>query len=396
MSIRLTDSVIKGLPAPAGGNRVYYDDTVKGFGCRITAAGARAFVLNYRTTSGRERRYTIGAFPDWRTTAAREAAKRLKLEIRANGADPVGGLQAARGEPTVADLCARYLEEHAVKKRPRSAQEDRDMIRTRVLPALGTLKVRDITFSNIDALHRKVTQLGTPIRANRVLGLLSKAFSLSIKWRWRTDNPCKGVERNPETKRHRYLSGAELAALTGALAEHPDQQAADIVRLLLLTGARRGEVLSAKWEDLDLEAGVWSKPASATKQKRLHVVPLSAPARQLLSTLRSSAGEGVYVFPGRGGGHRESVHRAWQQLCKSARISGARLHDLRHTYASLLVSSGLSLPVIGALLGHTQPSTTARYSHLMDDPLRAATETVGAIIAGKPSAEVVSIKGGGR
>ena len=106
-------------------------------------------------------------------------------------------------------------------------------------------------------------------------------FSLSIKWRWRPDNPCKGVERNPEKKRHRYLSGAELAALTGALAEHPDQQAADIIRLLLLTGARRGEVLSAKWEDLDLETGVWSKPASATKQKTPHRIPLSAPARQL-------------------------------------------------------------------------------------------------------------------
>ena len=139
--------MIKGLPAPTRGNRIYYDDTVKGFGCRITAAGARAFVLNYRTTSGRERRYTIGAFPDWRTTAAREAAKRLKLEIRVNGADPVGELQAARGEPTVADLCARYLEEHAIKKRPRSAQEDRDMIRTRVLPALGALKVRDVSFA---------------------------------------------------------------------------------------------------------------------------------------------------------------------------------------------------------------------------------------------------------
>jgi integrase len=221
-------------------------------------------------------------------------------------------------------------------------------------------------------------------------------FGLAIRWGWRSDNPAKGIERNPEEKRHRYLAGDELGRLTAALAEHEDQQAANIIRLLLLTGARRGEVQAAKWEQLDLTAGVWVKPGSTTKQKTLHRVPLSGPARQLLADLRvKAAKDAQYVFPGRGGeGHRIEIKGDWAAICKAANISAARMHDLRHTYASVLASAGLSLPVIGALLGHSQPATTARYSHLFDDPLRVATERAADLITGKPSAEIVLLKGG--
>ena len=185
-----------------------------------------------------------------------------------------------------------------------------------------------------------------------------------------------------------------------ALAEHEDQQAADIVRLLLLTGARRGEVLSARWADLDLGEGKWSKPASSTKQKEAHEVPLSAPARQLLSEIRErQAGKrhalGKYVFPGTGGsGHIVEIKKAWRALCRAAGITGLRIHDLRHSYASQLVSGGASLPLIGALLGHASPSTTARYAHLHHDPMREAAERVGAVItaAGQPAKEPTSLK----
>ena len=177
-----------------------------------------------------------------------------------------------------------------------------------------------------------------------------------------------------------------------ALAEHPDQQAANVFRLLLLTGARRGEVLAAKWADIDLAAGVWVKPGATTKQKTLHRVPLSAPARQLLSGLHDGRDKSDYIFPGRLGGHRVEVKNNWTALRKATKLKDLRIHDLRHSYASQLVSAGFSLPIIGALLGHTQPSTTHRYAHLQDDPLRAATERVGAIIAGRPAAEVVSLK----
>ena len=167
-------------------------------------------------------------------------------------------------------------------------------------------------------------------------------------------------------------------------------------------------MLSARWSHFDLEAGVWTKPSAHTKQKAEHRVPLSAPAMQLLSELRDKAEENAeFVFPGRSEGHRVEFKRAWAEICVAARIvttetqggrkvarPSARIHDLRHTYASVLASSGLSLPIIGALLGHTQPATTARYAHLLDDPLRQATERVGAVVSGKPSAQIVQLRGG--
>jgi integrase len=175
--------------------------------------------------------------------------------------------------------------------------------------------------------------------------------------------------------------------LTKALAECPDQDAADIFRLLLLTGARRGEVRSATWDQFDLEEGVWIKPATATKQKQRHEVPLNAPARQLLARRLSKRDTSPWVFPGRSAHHRINLDRSWGLICKTAGITGLRIHDLRHSYASTLASAGVSLHTIGALLGHTQPQTTHRYAHLFDDPLRKATERAGAILAPKTKSE---------
>src|SRR5205823_8657066 len=208
--------------------------------------------------------------------------------------------------------------------------------------------------------------------------------------------------------RNRYLAGDELRRLTDALATHPNQDAANAIRLLLLTGARRGEVLGASWDQFELKEGVWTKPSSHTKQKREHRVPLSAPVRQLLAEMKEAADRRAdggnrkpppFLFPAgpgarKGHGHLAEIKGPWRAIRKLAGLSGVRVHDLRHSYASILASAGLSLPVIGALLGHTQPGTTARYAHLFDDPLRAATERVGAIVTGngeKPTAEVIEI-----
>jgi integrase len=267
-----------------------------------------------------------------------------------------------------------------------------------VRPELGKLKVADVRHADIDRLHRKVSQRA-PYRANRMAAVVSTMMNLAVKLEWRDDNPVRGIERNHEERRYRYLTGDELRRLTEALATHSSQQAANAVRLLLLTGARRGEVLGASWDQFDLEAGIWTKPSSHVKQKREHRIPISAPARQLLAEIKADAkrrGEATpYVFPSRtGDGHLVDIKESWRGLCKAAGIDGVRLHDLRHTFASVLASAGLSLPVIGALLGHTQPGTTARYAHLFDDPLRAATERVGAIVTGadkQDSAEVVPI-----
>jgi integrase len=405
--VKFDDRFVRSLAAPESGNRIAYErgnDAVRGFGVRVTASGAKSFVLNY-SIAGRERRLTIGGYPAWSVAAARSQASSLRRKIDA-GTDPLGIREAEREAPNVSDLCDRYIAEHASRKRTGSSDEA--MIRGIVRPELGSRKVASITFTDIDRLHRKVTKDRGPYQANRLIALLSKAFSLAIRWQMRGDNPAKGVERNPEERRYRYLTGEELRRLTEALAVHPSQSAANAVRLLLLTGARRGEVLAATSDQFDLETGLWVKPSSHTKQKREHRVPLSAPARQLLAEMRARAERRAqergrlpspYVFPARtGDGPMVEIKTAWAALCKAAGLDGVRLHDLRHTYASVLASAGLSLPVIGALLGHTQPSTTARYTHLFDDPLRDATERVGAIITGNKSnpesAEVISIERG--
>jgi integrase len=269
-----------------------------------------------------------------------------------------------------------------------------------VRPHFGKhVRVADVQFSDINALHRKITRAGAPYAANRAMALLSKMFALSVRWGMRSDNPARGVEHNPEVKRKRYLSGDELTALTAALAAYPDRKVANIVRLLLLTGARAGEVLGMRWDELDLGKGIWSKPAATTKQKADHVVPLSAPARQLLAEIRARQTGAVYVFPGKGkAGHMVAIERAWATICKRAGIAGLRIHDLRHSFASQLASAGASLPLIGALLGHSDPTTTHRYAHLFDDPMRKAVETVGAIVdsAGKNAAAPIDIKDGRR
>lgn len=415
---RLTDAIVKGLPAPEKGNRITYDSDVKGFGIRVTAKGARAFILNYRTRTGRERRFTIGSFPDWKVGPARQEAKNLKQGID-RGIDPLEEIEVDRDAKTIGDLVDRFETDHLrVKVRPKTAVNYRILIRNEILPAMKRLKVADVTFSDVDDLHRKISRRA-PYQANRTVAVLSKMFALSIRWGWRTDNPAKGIQRNQEVKRHRYLSAAELGRLTKALSELDDQQAANILRLLLLTGARRGEVQAAKWEQFDLTEGIWTKPGSTTKQKTEHRVPLSAPARVLLSDVRAAAEQAArksgkpvspYVFPGAAGGYRVDIKKAWNRVCVAAEMTAtetitgrdgeartvlkpsARMHDLRHTYASVLASAGMSLPVIGALLGHSQPATTARYAHLMDEPLKQATERAAAVITGSgQGGEVVKL-----
>jgi integrase len=391
----LTSKIVKGLSPPARGSRITYDyeagndprKTVPGFGARITAAGSIAFVLNYRI-AGVERPMTIGSFPAWSVSQAREKARELRRMIE-DGRDPLNERITEREAPTMRDLAKRYLEEHAIKKRSRL--DDEQMLRKRVIPELGAKKVAAVRFSDIAKLHAKITNDGSPIRANRCVALLSKMFSLSIRWEVRADNPAKSIERNPEQSRNRYLSGDELARLSKALVDLPSQQAANAIRMLLLTGARRMEVLAACWDQFDLNQGVWIKPSSHTKQKREHRVPLSAPALQLLATISR---DGPYLFPGRSGGHLADIKKSWAQLCKAANLEGLRLHDLRHCYASILASSGASLPLIGALLGHTQTATTQRYSHLLDEAQRAATERVGAVVTGSNSADIITIRKG--
>lgn len=406
MAVELTDKLVKDLPAPAAGNRVTYDQDVRGLGVRVTSAGVRAFVFNYRVkASGTERRITIGDASDWKLKAARDKARELRRRVD-DGEDPMGNLHAQRAAPTVNELADRFEAEHLVKRRPSTIRDYTTMLRLYVRPELGNRKVSDVEFADIERLHAKIAKKA-PYAANRVHSLLSVMFSKAVSWKMCPGNPAKGVERAPEHKRERFLSPAEIARLSEVLAAHPEQASANVVRLLLLTGARRGEVLSATWDQFDLSTGIWVKPAATTKQKKDHRLPLSAPALQLLTEMKAKADQEnarchkhgllplVFLFPGTGGKPLQEVKHFWASVCRKAEIDAVRLHDLRHTHASILASLGMSLPLIGALLGHTQAATTQRYAHLLDDPLRAAVDRLGAVVtgAGREGGEVIPLPG---
>jgi len=336
-------------------------------------------VLRYRIDN-RERRLTIGSYPDWSVTAAREEAKAIKRQVDV-GRDPLKERDERRSAPTVADLAQRYLDEHARFKADHAYRDQQTMFSRLVLPRIGTMKVTEVKHTDIDRLHRDISKR-TRIQANRVAQVLRKMFNLAIRWEYRTDNPVTGLVFNAEVPRNRFLSPEEIRRLTSVLADHPNRRCADVIRLLLLTGARRGEAVNATWDQFDLENGIWTKPSSHTKQRREHRVPLSQAAVALLREIKTKQPRFCrYVFPGDEPDHPlTEIKGFWDRVRTKAGIPDVHIHDLRHTYASILVSSGLSLPIIGALLGHTQTQTTARYSHLFDHPLREATERVSAVV----------------
>ena len=389
---RTTEKQLRELAPPDSGNHVVYDEAVKGFGCRITAAGARSFVLNYRA-SGRERRITIGSSPDWALKTAREHARSLKRRIDM-GEDPMQARDEERSARTVAQFCDVFEAEHLPTRRTTTREDYRSLIRLYIRPRFGNLKVSAVRHVDIAALHREIAKRA-PYRANRMLAVFSVMMAQAVKNGWRPDNPASGVAKAHEEKRERFLTPAEIARLAEALAMHPEKISANAIRLLMLTGARRGEVLGATWDQFDLSTGIWNKPSSSTKQRRGHRVPLSAPALALLADMRREVVANCpLVFPSaKTSRPLTEIRRTWTSVCKIAGLMGVRLHDLRHSYASVLASGGLSLHIVGALLGHTQPRTTARYSHLYDDTLRAATERVGAVVTGasKPEGKVMPL-----
>lgn len=379
---KLTKSVVERL-LPAVADYVVWDARLPGFGIRIKPSGVKSYVVQYRNRkTGASRRKTIGQHGPLLTFHKAHERARIILAEALKGNDPIADDRAFRTAPTMKELGADYLECHALpKKRARSVENDRSMLDRIILPRLGNKKVSAVQSRDIHKLH--VAMKDTPYQANRVLALMSKMFSLAMKWSWRIDNPVKGIERYQEEHRERWLSDNELGRLLGVLSTHPNQRAANAVRFQLLTGARIGEVLSARWLDINMTRGVWIKPSHHTKQKRTEHLPLSVPALALLAEMRERAGEGDrYLFPANAPGKPlQGIKKFWRNITEQAGLEDYRLHDNRHTHASHLVSSGLSLEIVGRLLGHTNPLTTQRYAHLADAPLRAAAERFGSKMA---------------
>jgi integrase len=386
MAQRITDKLVRDIAPPAKGQTRVKDDPkakdgVRGFQVVVRQSGSKAFALDY-SVNGRERRLTIGEYGAWTVKAARDQAAEYRKQVD-QGIDPLESRDERRKAATVDELADLYERDHLWRKRDQ--RNDKQLLNNYIRPEIGKKKVQDVRRTDIRELHRKVTRSGKSTRANRILALLSKMFNLAINdYEMRADNPVKGVEKNREQQRERYLSQVEIQAVSQALNEYPSQNTANAIRWLMLTGCRTSEALHMTWDQVRWDDSIWIKPATNTKTKTTHRVPLSPPAMQLLRQIAAGQPTGEeYVFPGRKPGEPlKRLNDAWQDIRKWAGVEDVRLHDLRHTYASILVSAGLSLPMIGALLGHTTQATTQRYAHLYDDPLRRATEHVGNVVTG--------------
>ncbi|ATX65549.1 tyrosine-type recombinase/integrase [Roseinatronobacter bogoriensis] len=402
--LRLNDKTVREQIPEEDRDYQVFDTEIRGLSIRVMRSGERSFVLDYRF-AGRQRRMAIGRWPEWTVTAARERARELRRQID-EGSDPLDERGALREAPRFNDMIDRYLVEHASTLAPLSASDHRSFLTKLVAPHWGNKLVADITPQDVTKLLNLIAQgrarpskatpnnrarklagkKPTPVRANRIGEVLRKMFNLAIQWGWRSDNPAAGFKKRVETARERFLSQEEIGRLAEVLDAAEDQRAAGIIRICMLTGARVGEVRQARFEQFNLELGIWSKPASTTKQRKIHRVPISAEVAAIVRQRGVVVPKGnPWLFPGDVPGQPvKEIRRFWMIVQREANLPDVRIHDLRHTFASLLVSRGASLEMIGKLLGHSQIQTTLRYAHLMDSPLRAGVNAVAGQFRPRP------------
>lgn len=380
---KLTARFVEALE-PTEGEVFLWDTELEGFGLRVFPTGRKAYIIQYRNSGGATRRLTLGPHGRLTTDEARRLAKNRLASVQL-GSDPSTERKHERQAPNLKAFAELYLERHArIRKKPAGIENDQSMLRRYIVPTLGHERVEKINRAMVCELQFKLVHL--PIRANRVLALLSKMMTLAELWGYRPQgsNPCKYVQRYPERKRERYLSTLELASLGKVLTELDRQEdelpsAVLALRLLLLTGARRNEILCLRWNEVDLERGSLRLEDSKTGRK---VVPLGQAAVDLLAKATRLAGNPYVCFGLKEGQRLIGLHRIWQRARQRAGIPDVRLHDLRHTHASIAAGAGIGLPIIGKILGHTTPVTTARYAHLADDPVRQAATRVAGELAG--------------
>ena len=408
--IKLTKTAVDAL-APRERPFLVWDMDLPGFGVRVQPSGAKAYLVQFRVGGGgrsaSEYRRTIGKTTAITAVQARKAAAELLAKVRL-GADPVGERKAAQAVPTFAELANEWLAVHVkAKRKGRTAAEYERILKTVINPEIGETRFTDLRRADAARLHEGMAE--TPALANRALAIISSV------WNWAarreivemSDNPAKGVERYKEQGRERFLSSDEFARLGDALhdaetigipynvdettpgAKHfakPENRrvkldpfAVAAIRLLILTGARLREILDAKWSQVDLERGVLFLADSKTGKKPVYI---SAAAQAVLASLPRVEGNPHIIAGAKEGAPRADLKKPWAAVCRAAGLEGLRLHDLRHSFASLGAGGGLGLPIIGKLLGHSQAATTQRYAHLDADPLRRAVDAIGERVEG--------------
>lgn len=369
---KLTKRVIDALQSEVKDYFVW-DSQIAGFGVRVMPSGAKTYQAQYRK-GGRTRRVSVGRHGKITVDEARKLAKEVMGQV-ARGENPAEEISQHRKAPTVAALCERFFNAHVKERCKLSTQgEYRRAIDLFINPALGNFKLVDVERKDIAELHHSFRD--KPYQANRTLGVLSKMFNLAEIWGLRPDgsNPCRHVPKYKEEKRERYLSAEELQRLGQVLADvdRDGSESRYIIaafRLLILTGCRLGEIQTLKWAYIT-DHGM-ELPDTKTGARR---IPLPAAARAVLSTLPQLR-DNPYVIAGkRAGSYATDLQHPWRRLREQADLGDVRIHDLRHTYASNAVSSGMPIQMVGRLLGHTQLQTTMRYAHLADDPVRKAAE----------------------
>jgi integrase len=410
---KITEAVVRRLRAPATGSTITWDTEARGLGVRITAEGVIAFLLLYRI-HGRQRSITLGRYPELTLAEARKAAIAQRQKIN-QGIDPQEEKRALGKEPTFGELIDEYLKSGEFqKKRASTARDYRRMAEKILRPKLGRLRLKAVDRRDIEKLHAELSpdrQAGK-YAANRCLALISVLFNYAMEAEWVIANPAVKVERYPEDECTSFLSREQIDRFFAALDAYPDQgsdreerserqQGADVLRLLMYTGARLGEVLNADWSQFDFEHEMWTKSSHHVKQKQQTATELSEQAVELLAEMHATAGHPTrgLLFPGRDGRKaRVTIHRPWMQVMKAAGLVEVRavpgkrrhvvqrfkpmfrIHDLRHTFASHLIKEKVPLERVGRLLGHTQIQTTRRYVHLASEDQREAVNRLSKVL----------------
>ena len=383
---KLTKTLVEKAEAKAS-PYFLFDDRLSGFCVRITPGGKKTYYVQYMVDK-KIKRVAIGAHGVFTTEMARNQATVLLGEIKA-GADPQKEKSSRRKELFVKDLAERYMEEHVVPHcKPSTAKGYRRYLDKHIIPFFGDMKIRDVQRSDVAEFHHSLRHI--PYEANHGLEIISKMFNLAEMWGLRDDNsnPRRHIKKYAMKARERFLSEEEVKRLSVVLDEiklYPDENLAAVycIQLLLLTGCRLGEIQTLKWEYVDRKLQVLKLPDSKTGSKYVYVgnTVMNLLDEIHLHPVRPT--ENPYVIWGlKDGCHLDNIQKPWRRFRKLAGIEDVRIHDLRHSFASFAVSKGMSLAMIGRLLGHSQVQTTARYAHLMADPMTEAASTVTDVLGG--------------